>query len=174
MFTPSANTQEPDSPEYLSMNASFEVCTILEEIMDHLDHKRDVNITSIEEFLTRLRRWSQSLPASVRTSAVTWPLPPEKKRQALGNFAVSCFYYFSVILITRPILISYLLMKLKLLNPSTAASAPCLASSPEAEQIAQVCVDAAILMAETARRAQSAGLLIQNMCLLKLVWSHEQ
>jgi hypothetical protein len=135
--------------------------------MDHLDHKRDVNITSIEEFLTRLRRWSQSLPPSVRSSSVTWPLPPEKRRQALGNFAVSCFYYFSVILITRPILISYLLMKLKLLDPSTATSAPCLASSPEAEQIAQVCVDAAILMAETARRAQSAGLLIQNMCLLK-------
>ncbi|KAH7367040.1 hypothetical protein B0T11DRAFT_49889 [Plectosphaerella cucumerina] len=166
-FTPTTSIQESPSPEYLSMNASFEVCTILEEIMDHLDHKRDVNITSIEEFLTRLRRWSQSLPPSVRSSSVTWPLPPEKRRQALGNFAVSCFYYFSVILITRPILISYLLMKLKLLDPSTATSAPCLASSPEAEQIAQVCVDAAILMAETARRAQSAGLLIQNMCLLK-------
>ncbi|POR38885.1 hypothetical protein TPAR_00891 [Tolypocladium paradoxum] len=160
---------EPSSPEFLSMSSSFEVCTILEQIMDYLDHKRDVNmnLASIEEFLTRLRQWSQSLPSTVRFSSVTWPMSPEQRRQALGNFAVSCFYYFSVILITRPVLISYLLMKLKLLDTSSAASAPCRVSSPEAEQIAQVCIDAAILMAETARRAQSAGLLIQNMCLLK-------
>ncbi len=157
----------PSLPEFLSMSASFEVCSILEQIMDHLDHKRDVNLASIEDFLTRLRQWSQSLPSSVRFSSVTWPLTSEHRRQALGNFAVSCFYYFAVILITRPVLISYLLTRLKMSDPSTesASSRPVL--PPEAEQIAQVCVDAAILMAETARRAQTAGLLVQNMCLLK-------
>lgn len=154
------------------MSASFGVCTILEQITDHLDHKQDVNLSSIRDLLTRLRDWSSSLPPSVKTSTVKLPMSPEQRRQTLGNFAVSCFYYYSVILATRPILISHLLMKLKRLDPSAPSStaSPYRNNYRETEEMAQVCIDAAVLLVETTRRTQSVGLLIQNMALLKSVF----
>lgn len=145
------------------MTSSFEVCTVLEEIMHHLDHKRDVNIASIQRLLTQLRLRSQSLPSELRFSTTEWPMSVERQRQALGSSTVACIYYFSVILITRPVLISLLLRKLTAASQGSSSHT----SSPKVEEIGQVCVDAAVLMAETARSAQAAGILLQNMCMLK-------
>ncbi|KFA46121.1 hypothetical protein S40293_03774 [Stachybotrys chartarum IBT 40293] len=151
------------SPEMTCMTSSFEVCTVLEEIMHHLDHKRDVNIASIQRLLTQLRLRSQSLPSELRFSTTEWPMSAERQRQALGSSTVACIYYFSVILITRPVLISWLLRKLTAASQGSSSHT----ASPKVEEIAQVCVDAAVLMAETARSAQAAGILLQNMCMLK-------
>jgi hypothetical protein len=94
-------------------------------------------------------------------------MSPEQWWQTLGNFAVSVFYYYTVMLATRPILISYMLVKLKRLDRSDSAFGPYGTSDQETKELAQVCIDAAVLLVETTRRTQSAGLLIQNMTLLK-------
>lgn len=165
---PVPDSLEPSPPEYLSMLASFGVCTILEQITHHLDYKEEMSLASIKDLLSRLRDWSLSLPLSVRTSSVSLPLSSEQRRRTLGNFAVSCFYYYAVILATRPVLISHLLMKLGRLDPS-ATSFPSgrRVQMCETEEIAQVCVDASLLLVETTKRTQSVGLLIENMALLK-------
>jgi hypothetical protein len=98
---------------------------------------------------------------------VSSSISPEQWWQTLGNFAVSAFYYYAVMLATRPILISYMLAKLKRLDRSdgTLGSHPTI--DRETKELAQVCIDAAVLLVETTRRTGSAGLLIQNMTLLK-------
>ncbi|EWY89672.1 hypothetical protein FOYG_10476 [Fusarium oxysporum NRRL 32931] len=158
---------EPCTPEFTSMSACYGVCTILEQITYHLNNKQDTNLTSIKELLRQLRDWSSALPSSMTNCTVSSPMSPEQWWQTLGNFAVSAFYYYTVMLATRPILISCMLVKLKRLDRSDGAFGPYGTSDREAKELAQVCVDAAVLLVETTRRTQSAGLLIQNMTLLK-------
>ncbi|KAF4334055.1 transcriptional regulatory [Fusarium beomiforme] len=53
-------------------------------------------------------------------------------------------------------------------NPAaTLSSSSCHTDDDETKELAQVCLDAAVLLVETTRRTQSAGLLIQNMALVK-------
>jgi hypothetical protein len=156
----------PKSPEYNSMSASFDVCLVLDEITDHLEHGQETDLQSIQDFLRRLRHLTDRLPPSVKMSTVSQPISSEQRRQTLGNFAVSCFYYYSVILVTRPVMIAHFLAKLKRLDQrsTTPFDADTLR---ERDEIAQVCVDAATLLVETTRRAHSIGLLLQQMALLK-------
>ncbi|KAF5700782.1 transcriptional regulatory [Fusarium globosum] len=65
-----------------------------------------------------------------------------------------------------PVLISYMLGRLKRLDRSDGAFGEYPASDAETKELAQVCIDASVLLIETTRRTQSAGLLIQNMTLL--------
>ncbi|RBR20866.1 hypothetical protein FVER53590_29260 [Fusarium verticillioides] len=158
---------EPCTPEFTSMSACYGVCTILEQIIYHLNDKQDTNLTSIKDLLRQLREWSSALPSSMTNCTVSSSISPEQWWQTLGNFAVSAFYYYAVMLATRPILISYMLAKLKRLDRSdgTLESHPTI--DRETKELAQVCIDAAVLLVETTRRTGSAGLLIQNMTLLK-------
>ncbi|KAF5530646.1 transcriptional regulatory [Fusarium mexicanum] len=158
---------EPCTPEFTSMSACYGVCTILEQITYHLNNKQDTNLTSIKELLRQLRDWSSALPSSMTNCTVSSPMSPEQWWQTLGNFAVSAFYYYAVMLATRPILIQYMLGKLKRLERSDGAFGSHHASDRETKELAQVCIDAAVLLVETTRRTGSAGLLIQNMTLLK-------
>ncbi|KAF5641408.1 transcriptional regulatory [Fusarium sp. NRRL 52700] len=158
---------EPCTPEFTSMSACYGVCTILEQITYHLNNKQDTNLTSIKELLRQLREWSSALPPSMTNCTVSSPMSPEQWWQTLGNFAVSAFYYYAVMLATRPILIQYMLGKLKRLDRSDGAFGSHHMSDRETRELAQVCIDAAILLVETTRRTGSAGLLIQNMTILK-------
>ena len=89
--------------EYLSMSATYGVCTILEQITHDLDHQHALNVASVRYVLKLLQDCSSSLPSSVKLSTVSSPsMSQEQRRQVLGNFAVSCFYYYSVILATWP------------------------------------------------------------------------
>ncbi|KAL3590751.1 hypothetical protein FPOAC2_12953 [Fusarium poae] len=160
---------EPWSPEFTSMSSTYGVCMILEEIIHHLGSKQDNGVESIRDLLSRLRDWSSALPSSMRKCTVSSPISLVQRRQVLGNFAVSGFYYYSVMLATRPLLITYMLMKLERLGPvdNISSCPPCHTNERETRELAQVCIDAAILLVETTRRTQSVGLLIQNMQLLK-------
>ncbi|KAF5568938.1 transcriptional regulatory [Fusarium phyllophilum] len=161
---------EPCTPEFTSMSACYGVCTILEQITYHLNNnkKQDTSLASIRDLLRQLRDWSSALPSSMTNCTVSSSISPEQWWQTLGNFAVSAFYYYTVMLATRPILISYMLGKLKRLDRSDGSLGSHSASDRETKELAQVCIDAAVLLVETTRRTGSAGLLIQNMTLLKL------
>ncbi|RBA17561.1 hypothetical protein FPRO05_11276 [Fusarium proliferatum] len=158
---------EPCTPEFTSMSACYGVCVILEQITYLLNNKQDTSLTSTKEILRQLRDWSSALPSSMTNCTVSSPISPEKWWQTLGNFAVSIFYYYTVMLATRPVLISYMLGRLKRLDRSDGAFGEYPASDAETKELAQVCIDASVLLIETTRRTQSAGLLIQNMTLLK-------
>jgi hypothetical protein len=171
-------------PDLMITTANFEICSLLEDITTHLDRKEDVNMGTIVSKLTRLQRWSKALPFDVRVPSAPGPLPYEQRQQALGILSVACLYYFSVILLTRQTLISTFTRKLTQMSakqsrpqhtqpqpPHTPTSEPTWPLTPElsstADEITQVCIDAAALMADTARSAHTAGILIQNMCMLK-------
>ncbi|KAH8898694.1 hypothetical protein GQ53DRAFT_710588 [Thozetella sp. PMI_491] len=153
-YTRTSNTR------HLAVRANFHLCSILEDVVRHLDEKRGISISAAEQFLNRFQRWSDSLPARLRKFSVLSPLAPAEHEVAIGNLRIACHYYFAVILVTRPALIAHLLPKLRHEHPQDPRTR-------ESAKLARVCVDAAILMARLCRDAVEADIVIDNMCLLK-------
>lgn len=155
-------------------------CSLLESIVDKLSTGNMLHIPTAESLLEQFRRWSQSLPP-VLLRFVFFPsdgasLDPVDRQLLIGNIHVSCVYYFSVILVTRPFLIAYLISRLRGRAPDQLISDPDEASdinikNNKVSKLAQVCVSSAIYMVNMCQTAKSSNFFFGNLCLLKYVLS---
>lgn len=153
-------------------------CSLLENIVDKLSTGNMLHIPTAEAHLEQFRRWSQSLPP-VLLKFTFLPgdgasFDPVDRQLLIGNIHVSCVYYFSVILITRPFFIAYLLSRLRGRAPDQLISDPDEASdinlkNNKVSKLAQVCVSSAIYMVNMCQTAKSANFFFGNLCLLKYV-----
>ncbi|KAE8320907.1 hypothetical protein BDV39DRAFT_212965 [Aspergillus sergii] len=151
-------------------------CILLDNIVDTLSKGKLLDIITAEDLLMQLRKWSGSLPTTLRQfyrafhSSQT--LEPGDRQRLVGSIHVSCLYYFAVILVTRPYLIAYLTSRLRGKAPDHLISDPDEASdvtlkNNKVSKLAQVCVSSSLYMVDMCRRAKSAGLVFRNFCLLK-------
>lgn len=151
-----------------------------------------------ENFLQMLREWSQALPSALRRGPPReerargdggMDEPNRRDREAcVGNIHVACTYYFGVILTTRHFLIQHTmpLLRRKPAHQQSGASTPSVASgggwdgkqghattpsssSAKVSEMAHVCIDAAVYMAQMCAEASDGGILLGNMCILKSV-----
>ena len=148
----------------VTLNAILGVCSIIAEVTPKLDSAGSMDPTTAEAFLQRLQSWSATLPASMRhfKSSADETMTLEVQEHIVGNIHASCIYYFAVLLITRPFLISHLMNSLadngSIASPTTAA---------EVIELAQACIDAAMLMANMCYEALQSGVLLKQMCIMK-------
>lgn len=110
-------------------------------------------------------------PGRVPTTLSQQSLPPFHHR-LVASIHVSCVNYFSVILITRPFLIAYLLSRLRGRAPDQLIPDPTEASdvsikNSSISKLAQVCVSAAIYTSDTCHSVSANGYVFGNLCLLK-------
>ncbi|RAQ51219.1 hypothetical protein AFGD_003555 [Aspergillus flavus] len=151
-------------------------CILLDNIVDTLSKGKLLDIITAEDLLMQLRKWSGSLPTTLRQfyhpfhSSQT--LEPRDRQRLVGSIHVSCLYYFAVILVTRPYLIAYLTSRLRGKAPDHLISDPNEASdvtlkNNKVSKLAQVCVSSSLYMVDMCRRAKSAGLVFRSFCLLK-------
>ncbi|KIW26353.1 uncharacterized protein PV07_09453 [Cladophialophora immunda] len=167
--TPNSGDVETSSPRQLRLNASFRVCTIIAQITQRLDCDGSMGLSTAEEFLKRLQEWSVSLPDDMRQfkKPVDQPLALSEQEQMIGNIHVSCVYYFAVMLVTRPFLISHLMQQLT----GNAGDGSVTIATPDAQanviDVAQACIDSAILMANMCYEALQSGILLKQMCIMK-------
>lgn len=151
-------------------------CSLLENIVDKLSTGNMLHIPTAEVLLQQFRRWSQSLPP-VLLRFTFHPgegasLDPVDRQMLVGNIHVSCVYYFSVILITRPFLIAYLLSRLRGRAPDQLISDPDEATdinikNNKVSKLGQVCVSSAMYMVNMCQTAKSSEFFFGNLCLLK-------
>ncbi len=157
-------------PRDLALNASFGACSIVAEIMQRLDSDNDIEPPVAERFLVRLQDWSSNLPPEIRqfTKPPDHPLTLAEQEQIIGSIHVSCVYYFAVMTVTRPFLISHLMSSMSAEAVAAAASEE---TNPahrlEETNLAQACIDSAVLMAQTCHDALQSGILLNNMCIMK-------
>jgi hypothetical protein len=156
------------------MAASIEVCSYLSELELKKWEGTISDAVESEEFLHRLREWSQTLPSNLRsfkydaTATSTLSASSETRARLIGAIHLSCIYYFTVMLVTRPFLTCYLVQKLRR-NASLSSRRrrlPDLDNLPMAN-LSHACHDAAIYMANMAEAALDAGLLLGNMCIIE-------
>jgi hypothetical protein len=151
-------------PRDLALNASFGACSIVAEIMPHLDSS-PLESAMAERFLGRLRDWSSSLPQEIRHfKRDQTSLSLAEQEQIIGSIHVSCVYYFAVMMVTRPFLISHLMARLPAASAAERDTSP---DGLEESNLAQACIDSAVLMAQTCHDALQSGILLKNMCIMK-------
>lgn len=158
----------------MALNASFGACSLIAEIMQTLDADNTMTLRSAEQYLKRLRDWSSSLPKDVKQFSRVFDahLTVADQERVIGNIHVACIYYFAVMLITRPFLISHLMENL----PGGVAETPD-DDSPgknpaDVENMAEACVDSAMYMAQICYEALQSGLLMNAMCIVKYAPCH--
>lgn len=156
-------------PRDVALNASFGACSLLAEISQSLESESVLEQSAAERFLQRFHDWSSRLPSDIRqfTVADGSPLTLLEQEQIIGSIHVSCIYYFAVMLVTRPFLISHLMSRLPGATTQPSEALPTSTDQPEAVNLAQACVDSAVLMAQTCADALRKGILLNNMCIMK-------
>ena len=150
----------------LVLKASCEVCSIIAEITPKLGREDSASSTIAEGFLKRLRNWTATLPVEMRhfSRNIDQPLTPDEQERTIGNVHLSCAYYFAVMLVTRPFLISYLMEQMSSGINSTPHED---VSMTESSDLAQACIDAAMMMAKMCCEALQSDILLKQMCVLK-------
>ena len=153
------------TPRPSALKASFEVCSIIVEITPQLDKPGSISLSKAEDFLNGLQNWSATLPAEVRrfSRSTDEPLKLGDRERTIGTVHVSCLYYFAVILVTRPFLIKHLMAHMSNDTDPRATSSAVAGVS----DLAQACVEAAMLMANMCYEALQSGVLLKQMCILK-------
>ncbi|KAJ9637424.1 hypothetical protein H2204_004848 [Knufia peltigerae] len=152
-----------------TVQAVATACSLLDEIIQNLGGVNKIDILQAEEALVKLRAWSRTLPVDLRrfpchdsacaTSA--------DRQFAFGILHVSCVYYFTVILVTRPFLTVDLVGRLKP-KPRYPSTHPAdLVVASKVSKLSQVCLTSALYMAEICDKYASSCLLIGNFCFVK-------
>lgn len=165
---PSSNHEEAvglDRPCRLASRAVFQISARITELEQQIGNGILVDSATAEKFLKRLREWNATLPQELRHFAGLreTSLDPPDRELFIGATHVACTYYFTIILVTRPFLISYLVSQMRRRRrPNIDRSEP-----SQASDLAQACLDSAMYMAKTGFMAVKSDILSNNMCLLK-------
>lgn len=156
-------------PRDMALTASLGACSLTAEIMRHLDSDNSMDEIEAHDFLLRLQSWSSKLPNELRHSSRTTkePLTVLEQERMIGSIHVSCIYYFAAMLITRPFLTAHLMSRLPKASSQTRESMRTGPTNPEVMDLAQACIDSAILMSQTCFDALQNGILLNNMCIMK-------
>ncbi|KAH0842483.1 putative Fungal specific transcription factor [Fonsecaea pedrosoi] len=157
------------SPREVTLNASFRVCTIIADITQRLDCDGSISLGAAQEFLKRLQEWSLSLPDDMRQfkKPIAQPLTLPEQEQMIGNIHVSCVYYFAVMLVTRPFLISHLMHQMTGIAGEGSDTMAISGTQADVVDVAQACIDAAMLMANVCYEALQSNILLKQMCIMK-------
>ncbi|GAD92158.1 hypothetical protein NECHADRAFT_45955 [Paecilomyces variotii No. 5] len=139
-----------------SLVAANNIASIINNITDTLYDQKKVTTSIVEQFLQDIEIWKQQLPKSMRYPPRTEAVNPGSlplQHGAIASMHVSCFYYFAVILVSRPFLMSTL---------TTSQS-----NGVTNSQLAAACLDAAMYLSQTCMEGLRFGLLKGNMCIMK-------
>ncbi|KAK9419563.1 putative Zn(2)-C6 fungal-type domain-containing protein [Seiridium unicorne] len=164
-------TPESTGHRAVALSATYEASTVLESIVHKAAQDSNMDAGTAENFLQMLREWSQALPPVLRQRPRknSVPLGPTYREASVGNTHVACTYYFGVILTTRHFLIQHTMPLLRKPpqkgGPEDKSQAT--GESGKVAEMAHVCIDAAVYMAQMCSEAVDAGVLLGNMCILK-------
>ncbi|KAK6206467.1 hypothetical protein LQW54_007760 [Pestalotiopsis sp. IQ-011] len=168
-----ASDLSPESTGHraVALSATYEASTVLESIVHKAAQDSNMDSGTAENFLQMLKEWSGALPPILRQRrrSDSLRLDPSYRESSIGNIHVACTYYFGVILTTRHFLIQHTMPLLR--KPPVQGAMGDKSSSfrdhGKVAEMAHVCIDAAVYMAQMCSEAADQGVLLGNMCILK-------
>ncbi|KAH8809422.1 hypothetical protein F5884DRAFT_404411 [Xylogone sp. PMI_703] len=172
------NTENVQMPlhEQISRSAPVEYISrlldILNDSSDNFCCPNVTNIASIKESMTKLSDWSSKLPTSLRKASRYLLSSLSYQDQIIANMHVACFYYYNVILITKPFLVYQLLIDRS--NDSVTDTRKSPPKEPPTRDVrdsikilAKECEDAAVFMISACNDVFQEDLMLDNMCLVQ-------
>nr|POE72285.1 hypothetical protein CFP56_12161 [Quercus suber] len=156
---------------FSATTATLEICHTIQDVLGSLNNG-NLEISAAQRKCEILTGYGQMLKQKQPHLRATQHLLTTSTGRAgvVGNVHASCTYYHALILVTRPSLIASLTTRLSP-RPSPTSSSTSV-SDGSVQNLSEICIDSAIHMAQTCYDAFSAGILLANMCLLK-VWLFE-
>ncbi|KAB8231336.1 uncharacterized protein BDW43DRAFT_282791 [Aspergillus alliaceus] len=154
----------------LSMTESLRAFLTIESTINKVYSKQTISLGVLQGLATELRERSLALPKSFCTPASSSRNASLQDRQwNLRNAHVTCSYYFAMMLLTRPFLITYLRAKFSL-RPSEATTWIPKGVSSEISDGAAACVDSATYTIQLLHELLEANVLYKNMPLI-VAWA---
>ena len=89
---------------------SYRIIFIIDEVAKQLHGEKVVSREAAQIVLQKLKQWSDELPNNLTTPSIL--ASHQAQEHTLCSLNIACFYYFAVMLITRPFLISTLTARL--------------------------------------------------------------
>lgn len=151
--------------------ATLEICHTIQDVLGSLNNG-NLLISVAQRKCEILTGYGKTLKQKQPHLRATQHLLSTSTGRAgvVGNVHASCTYYHALILVTRPSLIASLTTRISPRESPAASSSSFVDGS--ANNLSEICIDSAIHMAQTCYDAFTAGILLANMCLLK-VWLFE-
>lgn len=166
-----SNSYSPDFCQELGLLESIRAFSFLERTVNEVYTKQTVPLGLLQRICQELQGASSKVPAEMRTPIVANSLtgPRRSLKHILRNANVACNYYFSMMLLTRPFLITSLRAK---------HSRPMMTSSKIDERAtnyadakiyidithgATTSIDSAVKTIQLLHELMVAGLLFNNM-----------
>lgn len=152
-----------------AIRANYQLACLLDQKVQELYNSDKVTAEGARSCLDELTAWSNHLPPELRLASEAVQ-GVRGQEQVVGGLHVSCFYYFAVMLVSRPFLIIHLTNKLaksrnqvdgQMLDQSEANL------EAEIQEIAKACLNAATYMVQTCIETQNHNFLPDNMRILK-------
>lgn len=146
------------------LNASVQVLSITEDIVLQVYSRRKISLQLTEGISRQLRDWaSRWLP---RLKKIVAESPCEDKAETTGACQAMSSYYYAVMLVTRPFLMYELCKRLP--DSTTTTDAPSTSNSDNSgrARLANACIDAASMMAESVLDLVNRQLLDGRMPLI--------
>lgn len=140
--------------------ASYKILSIISDIVDSLYGHNTVSSAFIEQYLDAIENWKHDYGAVIQDNQDKGDKSTHStgrntdSGRSIGKVHASCFYYFAVTLVTRPILILSLVVQSDDIRATWS-------------QMALACVEASTYLVQACVDSQDAGILLGNMCILK-------
>lgn len=148
----------------VELGTTFRLCVTIDAILNDYYDAKMMRVEVAEMHLRSLRSWSDSLPAELKLGGSS--KADKGQAQQLSSLQTCCCYYFAVMLVTRPFLISSLTQdspaRSEVMDDALAE-----ADAADIDGLATACLNAAIFMAQHGAQLLQDDLLLENMCLLK-------
>ncbi len=156
--------------ELLTLQSSFELSLLVNEIVNTMYSPEGASVKTGEHYLALLNQWSQSLPPQIRIKTMPVSADEGARARIVGSLHVSCYYHFAVMLVSRPFLISHLIATTNMQHEHLGNHFGEMGKNQTISEMAQVCVRAAVLMAQACSDVDEAGFMLENMCIVKQVF----
>jgi len=162
------NMSGSDSGQQLAVTEAVRAFSILERTVSEIYTKNTASLAHLESLARELQAATSSIPPELRT--VTAAESPEQ-RHVIRNAHVACSYYFSMMILTRPFLISCIQQKCGRAGDKSRADVPLTEGedsplSPEITQGALASIDSAIHVTQLIHELLTTHMLFNNMVLI--------
>jgi hypothetical protein len=159
---------------FATANTSEVACSAilnLHYLVEGLDLKsRRGKASDVDEavnLLKRTRSWSEALPITLQPGRPSHTIHAGPQPDAIAQLHVACAYYFTIILITRPFMISTFTKRSQGNGADNGESTAKQATDSKVTDLAQVCLDSSVYLAKASHAALTSGAMLANMCILK-------
>ena len=151
-----------------AFGATYDVCLLIEKLMQDSSQTSIPNPVSAESFLVQLGAWSANLRPVLREfRSANGTMDSMSRALVIGSVHNACVYYFAIFLVTRPFLIIELTSRIASRESSNQSAGPDMRINPKYAALTQACIDSAVYLVQICHETLESGILLANMCILK-------